>query len=229
MSPAASTIRAKLTESLEDYLEAIAELTDLEGHAHSKRIAELLEVKMPSVTTALRTLTALSLIEYRAGHPVQLTRAGEEIARRVAARHTALKRFFADILGMQLQAASDTACRLEHVIDDTTTGRFLLFSEALLHRSDASALRSFLTEAMRFATEHPAWKTLSSLQPGETATVAHFGRNLAAASMPPLALGDQIAMEGFSMDRTSLRLTRDGTAVELTLGVAENIWAAPAE
>ena len=39
-----------LSESLEDYLEAIAELIMVEGHAHTKRIAEKLDVKMPSGT-----------------------------------------------------------------------------------------------------------------------------------------------------------------------------------
>ena len=38
-----------LTASLEDYLEAIAELISCEGHAHTKEIAKKLNVKMPSV------------------------------------------------------------------------------------------------------------------------------------------------------------------------------------
>ena len=42
----------QLTESLEDYLEAIAELIEVEGHAHAKEIAAKLNVKMPSVTGA---------------------------------------------------------------------------------------------------------------------------------------------------------------------------------
>ena len=34
----------QLTESLEDYLEAIAELIAVEGHAHTKEIAEKLNI-----------------------------------------------------------------------------------------------------------------------------------------------------------------------------------------
>ena len=34
-----------LTESMEDYLEAIAELTAVDGHAHVKEIAEKLQYK----------------------------------------------------------------------------------------------------------------------------------------------------------------------------------------
>ena len=46
------TMPEQLTESLEDYLEAIAELIEIEGHAHAKEIAAKLNVKMPSVTGA---------------------------------------------------------------------------------------------------------------------------------------------------------------------------------
>ena len=45
----------KLSASLEDYLEAIAELCAAEGHAHSKEIAQKLSVKMPSVTKQHRS------------------------------------------------------------------------------------------------------------------------------------------------------------------------------
>ena len=38
----------KISSSLEDYLEAIADLIDANGHAHSKELADRLMVKMPS-------------------------------------------------------------------------------------------------------------------------------------------------------------------------------------
>ena len=53
-----------LTESLEDYLEAIAELSAVDGHAHTKEIADKLKVKMPSVTGALRQLAEMKYIVY---------------------------------------------------------------------------------------------------------------------------------------------------------------------
>ncbi len=81
------TSQPALTESLEDYLEAIAELIAVEGHAHTKEIAEKLHVTMPSVTGALRQLEKLSLIVYNTHYPVQLTPEGEKIANEVLHRH----------------------------------------------------------------------------------------------------------------------------------------------
>ena len=47
-----------ISSNLEDYLEAIAELVEINGHAHTKAIAEKLRITMPSVTNALQTLAA---------------------------------------------------------------------------------------------------------------------------------------------------------------------------
>ena len=129
--------KQQLTESLEDYLEAIAELIEVEGHAHAKEIAAKLNVKMPSVTGALRQLEKMGCIVYNTHYPVQLTAKGRLIARDVIRRHGILKRFFSEILGLPQDKASETACRLEHIVDADTIRRFVLFSEAIGKRTDA--------------------------------------------------------------------------------------------
>ena len=65
-----------ISSSLEDYLEAIAEIIEEQGHAHTKEIADHLKVKMPSVTNALQALSARGLIHYQSHSPVFLTPAG---------------------------------------------------------------------------------------------------------------------------------------------------------
>ena len=67
------TSPVQLTESLEDYLEAIAELIAVEGHAHSKDIAAKLHVKMSSVNGAIRQLEKMNYIVYSTHYPVSLT------------------------------------------------------------------------------------------------------------------------------------------------------------
>ena len=154
----------RLSESLEDYLEAISELIAVEGHAHTKEIAEKLDVKMPSVTAALRQLDKMGCIVYNTHYPVQLTEKGREIAEDVIHHHSVLKKFFSEILGLPLEKASDTACRLEHLIDCDTISRFILFSEAIAKRTDARALQTYLTEAMSL----PGLAVLSDCKPGDT-------------------------------------------------------------
>jgi len=214
----------QLTESLEDYLEAIAELIAVEGHAHAKEIAAKLNVKMPSVTGALRQLEKMGCIHYNTHYPVQLTEKGRAIAEDVIHHHGVLKKFFSEILGLPLEKASETACRLEHLIDCDTIDRFVLFSEAIGKRTDARALQTYLTEALA----QPNLKVLSDCEPGTRVTVEKFGRNLAPAAETGLKPGDAANIEGFSLDRSAIRVTVGNRKLEVPTAQAENIWVRPA-
>ena len=88
------TKKSGISSSLEDYLEAIAEITEINGHAHTKDIADKLHVKMPSVTNALQGLATRDLIIYRSHAPVELTPAGARVAAEIRRRHQILKGFF---------------------------------------------------------------------------------------------------------------------------------------
>ena len=210
----------QLTESLEDYLEAIAELIAVEGHAHAKEIAAKLNVKMPSVTGALRQLEKMGCIVYNTHYPVQLTEKGRLIAHDVIRRHGILKRFFSEILGLPQDKASETACRLEHIVDADTIRRFVLFSEAIGKRTDARALQVYLTEALA----QPGFKVLSECVPGEKAVAEKFGRNIEPDAEMPLKPGDEMTVEGFSLDRSAIRVTVAGGTFHVPTSLAENIW-----
>ncbi len=212
--------KQQLTESLEDYLEAIAELIEVEGHAHAKEIAAKLNVKMPSVSGALRQLEKMGCIMYNTHYPVQLTAKGRLIACDVIRRHGILKRFFSEILGLPQDKASETACRLEHIVDADTIRRFVLFSEAIGKRTDARALQVYLTEALA----RPELKVLSECVPGEKAVAEKFGRNIGQNAEILLKSGDEMTVEGFSLDRSAVRVTVSGGTFDVPTSLAENIW-----
>ena len=215
-----------LSESLEDYLEAIAELIAVEGHAHTKDIAEKLNVKMPSVTGAIRQLKALNYIIYNSHCPVMLTAEGKAIAEDVMHRHKVLKEFFAEVLGLPVAKASDAACHIEHVVDGDAIRRFVIFSEAIEHRSDAEKLRTYLSEAMSNleTTGEAELAVLSEFKVGDSLEVRRFGRNLSDTAKIGVSIGDRLTIEGISLDKTSLRLSRGGVPMELPISIAENIW-----
>ena len=220
-----------LSESLEDYLEAIAELIAVEGHAHTKDIAEKLNVKMPSVTGAIRQLKALNYIIYNSHCPVMLTEEGKAIAEDVMHRHKVLKEFFAEVLGLPVAKASDAACHIEHVVDGDAIRRFVIFSEAIEHRSDAEKLRTYLSEAMSNleTTGEAELAVLSEFKVGDSLEVKRFGRNLSDTAIIGVSIGDRLTIEGVSLDKTSLRLSRGGVPMELPISIAENIWVTPVQ
>ncbi len=211
----------KLTESMEDYLEAIAELIAVNGHAHTKEIAEKLNVKMPSVSGALRQLVQAGYIIYNTHYPVQLTPAGKQIADEVVRRHGVLKKFFAEILGLSPEKASETACRLEHAVDEETVARFILFSEAIEQRADAKSLQTYLSEAI--ALSGTGARVLSRMNCGESGAVLRIGRNI--TEQIPLRSGDTLILKNISLDKTEFTVQLSGgKELTLPLSVAENLW-----
>ncbi len=219
-------MNSKLTESLEDYLEAIAELIAISGHAHAKEIAEKLNVTMPSVTGALRQLVQLDLIIYNAHHPVQLTAKGKTLAERIMRHHEVLKMFFSSILGLPRDKATETACRLEHIVDEDTIDRFVLFSEAIAHRSDAKALKTYLTEALALPCldEQRQSCVLSELAHGEQAVVSRLGRNIQRPEKIPLSPGDCLTLDNISLDGMFFTVSCADNIHSIARSDAENIW-----
>jgi len=115
--------------SMEDYLEAIANLGEGRKVVRVKQISQMLGVKMPSVTSALRKLSEQELVEHeRYGH-IKLTREGNKVARNVIRRHKALTRFFTQALGIDQETAEEDACRIEHVISSLSMERLAKFVE----------------------------------------------------------------------------------------------------
>ena len=102
---------AKLSASLEDYLEAIFHLAAEHGVARSRDIAERLAVSRASVTGALRALSQKELIHYKPYDVISLTAKGHREAEKIIRRHTVLESFFKDILGLDAQLSRESACK----------------------------------------------------------------------------------------------------------------------
>lgn len=105
-----------LSESQEDYLEAILLIEKTRTPVHAREIAGRLGVTGASVTGALRILARKRLVTYTPYAPVRLSPAGRTAARRIASRHAALRHFFLKVLRATPSEAESCACRIEHVL-----------------------------------------------------------------------------------------------------------------
>jgi len=117
----------QLTSSLEDYLEAIYHLQAKNQGARVKDIARIMDVKMPSVTGALRVLAQKGLVRHDPYHRVELTQSGVECAEGIVEKHKTVKKFLVEILGLQDNEAEVEACRIEHAIKPTTLDKLVHF------------------------------------------------------------------------------------------------------
>lgn len=113
----------ELSESLEDYLIAIADLSEREETVHSVRVADEVGVSTASVTNAFRALRDRGLIDYERYQAVTLTMHGSEVAADVIRRKETLIRFFADVLRLDDEEARRNAHRMEHVITPNAIDR----------------------------------------------------------------------------------------------------------
>ena len=104
----------ELTKSNEDYLEAIGLLSEKNGTAQVRDIAEMLKVKMPSVTSAVKQLADMGLVEYTQYAPVKLTPQGRRIAGKIIVSHGILFDFLREELALPEERANEVACQIEH-------------------------------------------------------------------------------------------------------------------
>lgn len=110
---------------MEDYLEAIYRLELHRGAIRVKALADLMSVKMPSVTSALQKLEELQLITHKKYGDIEFTAEGRKIARQTYQRHQALREFLTDILQLQPADAEREACEMEHAMSGETLRRLL--------------------------------------------------------------------------------------------------------
>jgi len=117
----------KLSASLEDYLEAIYNLTRKGESVGTTDIARLLEVTKPSVTGALKLLREKGLVNYKPYNAVTLTKRGTTVASEVVRKHNILTFFFGDILGMDAESAQISACQAEHTLGPKVMKKLVMF------------------------------------------------------------------------------------------------------
>ncbi|OQB16103.1 MAG: Transcriptional regulator MntR [Firmicutes bacterium ADurb.Bin193] len=112
-----------ISPSSEDYLEMIYNLQLKNGFVRTTDIAAELCVSKPSVNRAINTLKAQDLVEHELYSEIKLTDKGINLAKNVLHRHTLIKKFLTDIIGVDEEAAEKEACRMEHCMSETTIKR----------------------------------------------------------------------------------------------------------
>jgi DtxR family Mn-dependent transcriptional regulator len=139
--------RGEFTDATENYLETILALQQEKTVARSKDIADRLGVNRGSVTAALKVLRDKGLIHYEPYSFITLTPKGDRAARKIARKHRVLKDFLLNVLSIDPKVAEDTACRMEHAVDEQTMERLVCFLDYIRNcpRAGEDWLASFLT------------------------------------------------------------------------------------
>lgn len=108
-----------MKESGEMYLESIYILCNSKTNVRSIDVAEHMNYSKPSVCRAVGILKKEGYIEVDKDGYITLTQNGKDTANKIFERHTVLTNLLIK-LGVDKETASEDACRIEHVISDTT-------------------------------------------------------------------------------------------------------------
>lgn len=108
-----------LHESAEMYLETIYLLSQTSNSVRSIDVAEHMGYSKPSVSRAVGLLKQDGYLIMDEDGFLCLTENGSRVAKKIFERHTVLSGLLVS-LGVDEQTASEDACKIEHVISDTT-------------------------------------------------------------------------------------------------------------
>lgn len=109
----------KITESWENYLEAIYILRLESPFVRSIDVANYLGFSKASVSRAVGNLRDANLVIVNDAGGLEFTPEGESIAAAIYEKHVVLKRLLIE-LGVKPKIAAEDACRIEHVINEET-------------------------------------------------------------------------------------------------------------
>ena len=119
---------ATMTQSLEDYLEAVYMLIAEDRPAQVRDVARMLAVKMPSVVKAIHELKKLGLVTQKPYANIELTVKGSRVAKHVLNRHTLIRDFLMK-LGVSRRIADKDACLMEHILSAETIDRIRIYTK----------------------------------------------------------------------------------------------------
>lgn len=122
----------KFSTSSQDYLEAILELSSEHVQIRSVDLSEKMAVTRASVNRAIGVLKSLGFINHEKYSDIVLTEEGRRAAIAVKVRHTTLKNFLQQVLGVGEEVAEIDACRMEHSVSLETLEKLRNFMEKQL-------------------------------------------------------------------------------------------------
>jgi len=108
-----------LTSSMEDYLEAVLVLQQKHGYIRCVDVAGYLGVTKPSVSRAVKELSKKKCLLKKDDGTLSLTEQGRQIAQQIYEKHQLFTKQLIEA-GVPRDIAVQDACRLEHVISETS-------------------------------------------------------------------------------------------------------------
>ncbi len=222
-------MKKRRSQSTEDYLKAIYEITLYEERASTTQLAEYLDITPASITGMIQKLSNQSppLVEYQKHRGVTLTPQGQKIALETLRHHRLLELFLHDILGYPWDEVDEEAERLEHVISEKFEERIA----AVLGNPDLDPHGDPIP-ASDLSVPKVSRIRMSSLHPGQAAVITRVNdtdasllRYLGKLGLYPKTYFTVTDYSEFDQN-LSIKIHDQDKIVVLGPGITENIFVA---
>ena len=125
-----------ISKALEEYLKTMYILKKQTGNIRVTDVANKMNCTKPSVNKALRNLKANNLVSYEAYGTIELTKNGEDVAKKVMEAYDIVYLFLKDVLNLNKQDAEEEAENIKSSISDNTLNKLAKYVHKTLDLSN---------------------------------------------------------------------------------------------
>ncbi|MGB1954753.1 MAG: metal-dependent transcriptional regulator [Candidatus Poseidoniaceae archaeon] len=204
----------------DEYLETMYEFFESDPHSRVRTgdLAERLSVSPASATEMIQRLSTKGFIDYVRYKGAKLTDKGLIHGRTMKRRHR-----LAEVLLERIPFDGnphETACRLEHAIDDDLeVALTLLLGNPVLDPSGREIPKASAVVSDRVSTKINQFTSLSSLDTGQEGTIVGL---LASQDLVEL-FGERLAIGSVIKSLGSSQFEANGTLLDLDLNISDSI------
>ncbi|GCE46706.1 DtxR family iron (metal) dependent repressor [Thermosporothrix hazakensis] len=221
-----------LSATVEEYLEAIYNMSVEGDTVIGARLAEKFGVAAPTVTEMLKRLVKSGYIEMDNKRHITLTEEGIQAAEAVLRRHRLTERFLVEILGLQWHQVHEEACRLEHYISGAVEEKVIATLRNPKTCPHGNPIPGLVPNARNYLKDNNAVR-LSTIPEGDTARILCISEVVEDEEALIMYLHEkgltpemQVKVISASGDAPTdnFTLSVDGREVVISKGSAAKIW-----
>ena len=122
----------EISKSLEEYLKTMYILKKQNGNIRVTDVAIQMNCSKPSVNKALHNLKKSNMVRYETYGTIELTKEGEELAKKIIETYDIVYLFAKDVLGLEEEEAEEQAEKIKSVISDNTINKLARYVHKVL-------------------------------------------------------------------------------------------------
>ena len=125
-----------ISKALEEYIKTMYVLKIKKGEIRVTDVADLMNCSKPSVNKALNNLKSEKLVNYDTYGKIELTKQGEDLAKKILEAYDILYLFLKDVIELDEEKAHIEAEKIKLTIEDNTLNKLAKYIHKVLNLND---------------------------------------------------------------------------------------------